>query len=78
MKHIKEIVEDDRVKRAPAMTAGLRFLDENMGGLYPGELTVICGDTNCGKTAVMIDYFSIVFFSSFLLVGLRKKSTFMG
>lgn len=54
MKHIKEIVEDDRVKRAPAMTAGLRFLDENMGGLYPGELTVICGDTNCGKTAVMI------------------------
>lgn len=54
MKHINEIVKNYRVKEEPAMTAGLKFLDENLGGLYPGELTIISGEANCGKTAVMI------------------------
>lgn len=54
MKHINEIVKNISVKEEPAKTAGLKFLDENIGGLYPGEFTVICGDANCGKTAVMI------------------------
>ena len=54
MKHINEIVKNIKVKEEPAMPAGLKFLDENLGGLYPGELTIISGEANCGKTVVMI------------------------
>ena len=54
MKHITEIVQDVKGRETKPLTAGLKFLDEIMGGLYPGEMTVICGDTNCGKTTLMI------------------------
>ncbi|MBQ9636328.1 MAG: hypothetical protein IJV36_00335 [Prevotella sp.] len=54
MKHITEIVQDIKGLEAKPLTTGLKFLDKSMGGLYPGELTVVCGDTNCGKTALMI------------------------
>ena len=54
MKHINELVKNYKAKEEVAITAGLKFLDENIGGLYPGELTIICGDANCGKTAIMI------------------------
>lgn len=54
MKHITEIVQNVKGRETKPLTAGLKFLDEIMGGLYPGEMTVICGDTNCGKTTLMI------------------------
>ena len=54
MKHIKEIVESVQANEGEVLTAGLKFLDENMGGLYPGELTVICGEADNEKTALMI------------------------
>lgn len=54
MVHIKEFIDHVKDVKDVAMGFGMKFLDENIGGLYPGELTVICGDANCGKTAVMI------------------------
>lgn len=54
MKHIKEIVESYLKEKTEGLPTGLKFLDENIGGLYPGELTVICGDSDSGKTALMI------------------------
>ena len=54
MIHIKEIVEEVLANEEEVLTAGLKFLDENLGGLYPGELTVICGGADCEKSALMI------------------------
>lgn len=54
MKHIKEIVENVKGKAEIALTSGMKFLEENMGPLYPGELTLICGEVNNGKSALMI------------------------
>lgn len=54
MKHIKEIVENVLANEEEAMTTGLRFLDENMGGLYPGELTTLFGVPDSEKSALMI------------------------
>ena len=36
------------------LSFGMKYLDENLGGVYPGEMTVICGDADDGKTALMI------------------------
>lgn len=54
MKHIQEIVGSILNERKDGLPTGLKFLDKYLGGLYPGELTVICGDTDSGKTAIMI------------------------
>ena len=52
MKRIEEVLND--LQPLKAMPTGVKFLDENLGGLYPGELTTICGYANDGKTALMI------------------------
>ena len=54
MKHIKEIVENVNSQEKVALTSGMEFLEENMGPLYPGDLTLICSETNSGKSALMI------------------------
>ncbi len=54
MKHIKEIIESIKWKEEVALTPGMKFLEENMGPLYPGELSLICGDGDSGKSALMI------------------------
>ena len=54
MKHIKEIVEKAKSNEEVALASGIDFLEENMGPLYPGELTLICSEINSGKTALMI------------------------
>ena len=54
MKHITEIVKDITANENEVLTAGLKCLDENMGGLYPGELTVICGEADNEKSVLMI------------------------
>lgn len=54
MDHIKEIIKNVQADRVVALTAGLKFLNENMGGLYPGELTIICGEADSEKSALMI------------------------
>ena len=54
MKHIKEIVENVNSQEKVALTSGMEFLEENMGPLYPGDLTLICSEINSGKSALMI------------------------
>lgn len=52
MKRIEEVLND--LQPLKAMPTGVKFLDENLGGLYPGEITMVCGYANDGKTALMI------------------------
>lgn len=54
MKHIEECIEKNRKEEVMGLPIGMKYLNEQMGGLYPGEMTVICGDANDGKTALMI------------------------
>ena len=52
IKSVEDVLSNMQVQRP--MPTGMKFLDEHLGGLYPGEITVICGDANDGKTALMI------------------------
>ena len=52
MKRIEEVLND--LQPLKAMPTGVKFLDENLGGLYPGEVTVVCGSANDGNTALKI------------------------
>lgn len=52
IKSVEEVLNNMQIQRP--MPTGMKFLDEHLGGLYPGEITVICGDANDGKTALMI------------------------
>ena len=54
MRHIKESIDQVKNQDFCALPFGLEFLDDYLGGLYPGEMTVICGDADDGKTALMI------------------------
>ena len=54
MRHIKESIDQVNNQDVSALPFGLEFLDDYLGGLYPGEMTVICGDADDGKTALMI------------------------
>ena len=54
MIHIKESIDRVQKQGLTTMPTGLKFLDDSLGGLYPGEMTIICGDADDGKTALMI------------------------
>ena len=54
MRHIKDSMDRIKEQKVSDLPVGIKFLDNNLGGLYPGELTVICGDADDGKTALMI------------------------
>ena len=54
MRHIKDGINRIKEQKEAVLPAGVKFLDEYLGGLYPGEMTVICGDADDGKTALMI------------------------
>ena len=54
MRHIKDSINLINGRNQLSMPFGMKYLDKNLGGLYPGELTVICGDPDSGKTALMI------------------------
>ena len=54
MRHIKENIDRVKNQNCSALPFGLEYLDDYLGGLYPGEMTVICGDADDGKTALMI------------------------
>ena len=53
MEHISEIIKET-VEGCNPITTGLKFLDSTIGGYYPGELTTICGEEDCGKTAFVV------------------------
>ena len=52
MKSIKDIISSNHVPKP--LPTDLEFLDDNLGGLYPGEMTIICGEADSGKTALII------------------------
>ena len=54
MRHIKDCINRIKEQKTIVLPVGMKFLDDNLGGLYPGEMTVICGDADDGKTALMI------------------------
>lgn len=54
MRHIKDSIDQVRNQNVSAFPFGLEYIDDYLGGLYPGEMTVICGDADDGKTALMI------------------------
>lgn len=54
MRHIKESIDQVKNQDVSPIPFGLEYLDDYLGGLYPGEMTVICGDADDGKTALMI------------------------
>ena len=54
MEHISEIKKEATVADGKPIATGLRFLDGILGGYYPGELTTICGEEDCGKTAFVV------------------------
>ena len=54
MRHIKDSIDQVKNQDVSALPFGLEFLDDYLGGLYPGEMTVICGDADDGKTALVI------------------------
>ena len=54
MRHIKDSINRIKEQSDAVLPVGVKFLDEHLGGLYPGEMTVICGDADDGKTALMI------------------------
>lgn len=54
MSHIAEYIEQTKLMlKAPIMT-GFDFLDNIVGGYYPGQVTTICGGENIGKSAFVI------------------------
>lgn len=54
MRHIKDSINRIKEQKDAVLPVGMKFLDQQLGGLYPGEMTVICGDADEGKTALMI------------------------
>ena len=54
MRHIKDSLDMVKEQETFVLSFGMKYLDENLGGVYPGEMTVICGDADDGKTALMI------------------------
>jgi predicted ATP-dependent serine protease len=47
MRHIKDSINLISGRNQLPMPFGMKYLDKNLGGLYPGELTVICGNPDC-------------------------------
>lgn len=54
MKRVDEILKSTESSVQAPVNTDIAFLDEALGGLYPGEMTMICGDADSGKTALMI------------------------
>ena len=54
MRHIKDSIDQVRNQNVSALPFGLEYIDDYLGGLYPGEMTVICGDADAGQTALVI------------------------
>lgn len=54
MEHINEIIKHVINNNEHPISTGFKFLDNAIGGYYPGQLTTICGNENSGKTAFVI------------------------
>lgn len=54
MKHISDFIEVATTVKPEPIKTGFRFLDNTIGGYYPGEVTTLCGFEDSGKTAFVI------------------------
>ncbi len=54
MEHISKVLDDICQQEVKPIKTGIPYLDETIGGYYPGEMTTICGEENCCKTAFVI------------------------
>lgn len=54
MEHISTIVENTCKSQEHSISSGFKLIDDMIGGYYPGQLTTVCGDENCGKSAFVI------------------------
>ena len=43
MEHISNIIDEVIQQEITPIKSGIKFLDETLGGYYPGEMTTICG-----------------------------------
>ena len=54
MEHISKIIDKVSKQEITPIDTGITYLDTAIGGYYPGEITTICGDECCCKTAFVI------------------------
>jgi replicative DNA helicase len=54
MEHISNIIDEVMQEEYTPILSGIKFLDESLGGYYPGEMTTICGGVDSGKSALLI------------------------
>lgn len=53
--HMKDLMKDAFVEVDPGYNTGWQTLNYKLGGIRPGELTVLTGDTGCGKTTFAVN-----------------------
>ena len=54
MQHISEIIAEISQQVTKPIETGIKCFDDTIGGFYPGEVTAICGEDCCCKTAFVI------------------------
>ena len=54
MGHISNYIDEALMHQPKPIKTGYKFLDETIGGYYPGEVTTIGGCEDCGKSAFVI------------------------
>ena len=62
MEHIEQVINNVVKQNEYPISTGFKFLDDAIGGYYPGQLTTICGNEDSGKSAFIIaqvNYFAV-------------------
>lgn len=54
MEHISKVLDKISRQVITPIETGVKYLDSTIGGYYPGEVTTICGEDCCCKTAFII------------------------
>lgn len=53
--HLGDLKVEDAYKSLEGYKCGFKAIDETLHGLRPGELTIMTGDTGCGKTTLSLN-----------------------
>ena len=81
MEHVCDIIEETTSATICPISTGFKFLDTIIGGYYPGELTTICGEEDCGKTAYVISQLNHIavdqHIPTLLVMNNMSKRTFL-
>lgn len=54
MEHISKVLDEITQQVITPIETGITYFDATIGGYYPGEVTAICGEECCCKTAFVI------------------------